>query len=153
MKYALPNGDHGIIRTLDETLYIANCRGNTVYCLNRDHEVVSFEIDNSEYLFKKALVVRNYKQVKYLINSGKLRGESIIAYLQKKGYPEVALRFVSDHATKFELAIECGNIDDAFDCAQAIDKEDVCCSTALCPSSLLSSHLFFVDLNDLCLAR
>ncbi|KAE8238012.1 hypothetical protein A4X13_0g8552 [Tilletia indica] len=37
-----------------------------------------------------------------------LVGQAIIAYLQKKGYPEIALHFVQDKCTRFDLAIECG---------------------------------------------
>jgi hypothetical protein len=40
-------------------------------------------------------------------------------YLQAKGYPEVALHFVKDEATRFNLAIECGNIEVALQSAQA----------------------------------
>lgn len=46
-----------------------------------------------------------------MVRSAKLVGQSIIAYLQQKGYPEVALHFVKDERTKFALALECGNID------------------------------------------
>lgn len=50
-------------------------------------------------------------QVLHMVRSAKLVGQSIIAYLQQKGYPEVALHFVKDERTKFALALECGNID------------------------------------------
>ena len=46
-----------------------------------------------------------------MVRSAKLVGQSIIAYLQQKGYPEVALHFVKDERTKFALALECGSID------------------------------------------
>ena len=46
-----------------------------------------------------------------MVRNAKLVGQSIIAYLQKKGYPEVALHFVKDEKTRFGLALECGNID------------------------------------------
>ena len=46
-----------------------------------------------------------------MVRTAKLVGQSIIAYLQKKGYPEVALHFVKDEKTRFGLALECGNID------------------------------------------
>ena len=36
IKYCLPNGDSGIIRTLDVPVYIAKVFGNTIYCLDRD---------------------------------------------------------------------------------------------------------------------
>lgn len=37
--------------------------------------------------------------------------QAIIGYLQKKGFPEVALQFVKDEKTRFNLAVECGNIE------------------------------------------
>lgn len=46
-----------------------------------------------------------------MVRNSKLVGQSIIAYLQKKGYPEVALHFVKDEKTRFGLALECGNIE------------------------------------------
>ena len=46
-----------------------------------------------------------------MVRNSKLYGQAIIAYLQKKGYPEVALHFVKDGKTRFNLAIECGNIE------------------------------------------
>lgn len=49
-----------------------------------------------------------------MVRNAKLVGQSIIAYLQKKGYPEVALHFVKDEKTRFGLALECGNIEVRF---------------------------------------
>jgi coatomer protein complex subunit alpha (xenin) len=41
-----------------------------------------------------ALINRKYDEVLHMVRNAKLVGQSIIAYLQKKGYPEVALHFV-----------------------------------------------------------
>ena len=66
-----------------------------------------------------------------MVKTARLVGQSIIAYLQQKGYPEVsslghqagrdvlcfcfyeqvALHFVKDERTRFGLALECGNIE------------------------------------------
>ena len=40
-------------------------------------------------------------EVLHMVRNAKLVGQSIIAYLQKKGYPEVALHFVKDEKTRF----------------------------------------------------
>ena len=56
----------------------------------------------------------DYFQVLHMVRNAKLVGQSIIAYLQKKGYPEVALHFVKDEKTRFGLALECGNIEVGF---------------------------------------
>jgi coatomer protein complex subunit alpha (xenin) len=60
----------------------------------------------------------------HIIRNSNLVGQSIIAYLQKKGYPEVALHFVRDDRTRFELALECGNLEVALETARAMDTED-----------------------------
>jgi coatomer protein complex subunit alpha (xenin) len=57
-----------------------------------------------------------------IIKNSSLVGQSIIAYLQKKGYPEIALQFVQDPGTRFELAIECGNLDVAVEMAKELDR-------------------------------
>jgi len=46
-----------------------------------------------------------------MIRHATLVEQSLISYLEKKGYPEVALHFVKDKHTKFGLAINCGNIE------------------------------------------
>ncbi|CAB4026099.1 Coatomer subunit alpha, partial [Paramuricea clavata] len=58
-----------------------------------------------------------------MVRNAKLVGQSIIAYLQQKGYPEVALHFVKDERTRFGLALECGNIDAALEAARALDDK------------------------------
>lgn len=123
MKYALPTGDHGIIKTLDEVYYICNINEDIVTCMTREWSMKTFDINSTEFVFKKALIKKNFSLVKKIINSGKLKGESIIAYLQKKGFSEVALRFVEDDSTRFDLALECGHIDVAFECARNIDSK------------------------------
>lgn len=125
IKYALPNGDSGIIRTLETPVYITKVFGSTVYCLDRDGRNRAISIDCSEYLFKLALIQRKYDQVLAMIKNNALCGQSIIAYLQLKGFPEVALHFVKDERTRFNLAVECGNIEVALASAQEIDEKDL----------------------------
>lgn len=110
IKYALTAGDNGIIRTLDLPLYILAIRGSNLFCLNRDAAPVEVAIDPTEYRFKLALINRRYDEVLNMVRNANLVGQSIIAYLQKKGYPEVALHFVKDEKTRFGLALECGNL-------------------------------------------
>lgn len=76
------------------------------------------QVDTTEYVFKLALMQRKFDQVLAMIKSSQLCGQSIIAYLQSKGFPEVALHFVQDERTRFMLAIECGNIEVALRSAQ-----------------------------------
>jgi coatomer protein complex subunit alpha (xenin) len=60
-----------------------------------------------------------------IIKTSSLVGQSIISYLQKKGYPEIALQFVQDPQTRFELALECGNLDVAIEMARELDRPNL----------------------------
>ncbi|KAF2457363.1 coatomer WD associated region-domain-containing protein [Lineolata rhizophorae] len=122
VKYTLMNGDNGIVRTLEHTVYLVRVKGRTVYCLDRSAKPKVLTIDPTEYRFKLALIKRNYDEMLNIIKTSSLVGQSIISYLQKKGYPEIALQFVQDPQTRFELAIECGNLEVAVDMAKQIDR-------------------------------
>ena len=124
IKYCLPNGDNGIIRTLDVPVYITKVSQNTVYCLDRDGKNLAVAIDATEYVFKLSLLKKRFDQVMSMIRSSELCGQAMIAYLQQKGFPEVALHFVKDERTRFNLALESGNIQIAVASAKEIDKKD-----------------------------
>lgn len=111
IKYTLTNGDHGIISTLVNPLYVVKSHSDKLYAINREHKPVTLTIDPTEYLFKLALVGRHFDQVMSIIKNSSLVGQSIIAYLRQKGYPDVALQFVQDPVTRLDLALECGDID------------------------------------------
>ena len=92
VKYLLPNpgvGDTGVIRTLENTVYLIRVRGKSLTCLGRDGKVDVIPIDPTEYRFKVALAKKEYKEMVRVIKTSNLVGQSIIGYLQKKGYPEV----------------------------------------------------------------
>ncbi|KAI0419887.1 Coatomer, alpha subunit [Xylaria grammica] len=122
IKYTLMNGDNGIVRTLDQTVYLVKVKGRNVYCLDRSAKPKVLHIDPTEYRFKLSLVKRNYEEMLHIIRTSSLVGQSIISYLQKKGYPEIALQFVQDPSTRFELAIECGNLDVAVEMVKELDR-------------------------------
>ncbi|KAF6256969.1 COPI alpha subunit C-terminus-domain-containing protein [Scenedesmus sp. NREL 46B-D3] len=137
IKYCLPNGDSGIIRTLDVPLYITRVSGSTIHALDRDGKARAVQVDVTEYTFKLALLQRKYEQVIAMIKSSALCGSAIIAYLQPRGTQRydccccccscgicVALHFVADEATRFNLALQCGNIEVALAAAQALDNKD-----------------------------
>lgn len=125
IKYTLLNGDNGIVRTLDQTVYLVRVKARNVYCLDRAAKPKTLTIDPTEYRFKLALVKRNYDEMLQIIKTSSLVGQSIISYLQKKGYPEIALQFVQDPQTRFELAIECGNLDVATEMAHQLDRPKI----------------------------
>ncbi|KAK6460717.1 coatomer WD associated region-domain-containing protein [Scheffersomyces coipomensis] len=125
IKYTLLNGDNGIIKTLENTLYITKVNQKQVYCLNRSGEIEVLTIDPTEYRFKKSLVNKNFNEVLRIIKNSNLVGQNIIAYLQKKGYPEVALQFVQDPETRFELALECSNLQVALEQAKILNNNTI----------------------------
>lgn len=125
IKYSLLNGDSGIIKTLENTLYVTKVSGKKVYCLNRSGEVEVVSIDPTEYRFKKALVNKNFNEVLRIIKNSNLVGQNIISYLQRKDYPEVALQFVQDPETRFDLAIQSGDLQVAVVEAQKLNDSNV----------------------------
>ncbi|KAG6331595.1 hypothetical protein ID866_7493 [Astraeus odoratus] len=124
IKYCLPQGDHGVICTLDNPVYLTRIKGKTAYCLDRSARPRTITFDPTEYRFKLALLRNNYEEMLHIIRTSTLLGQSIIAYLQKKGFPEIALHFVQDKNTRFDLAIECGNLDVALETAKSIDRPE-----------------------------
>ncbi|MCO5552717.1 hypothetical protein L7F22_006234 [Adiantum nelumboides] len=124
IKYCLPNGDSGIIKTLDVPVYLVKVSGSSLYCLDRDGKIRTMQIDSTEYMFKLALIKKEFDEVIRMIKSSQLCGQAIIAYLQQKGYPDIALHFVKDERTRFNLAIESGNIAIAVASAKEINEKD-----------------------------
>ncbi|XP_014673558.1 PREDICTED: coatomer subunit alpha-like [Priapulus caudatus] len=144
IKYALTNGDHGIIRTLDLPIYVTRVKGNSVYCLDRECRPRVLGIDPTEFKFKLALINRKYDEVLHMVRNAKLVGQSIIAYLQQKGYPEVALHFVKDEKTRFGLSLECGNLEIALEAARALDNK--ACWERLGEAALLQGNHQIVEM-------
>ncbi|KAJ0239210.1 WD40 repeat-containing protein [Hirschfeldia incana] len=132
VKYCLPNGDSGIIRTLDVPIYITKVTGNRIFCLDRDGINREITVDASEYMFKLALMRKRYDHVMRMIksSSSRISGQAaMIAYLHQKGFPEVALHFVGeeDERVRFDLAIESGNMSVAAASATKINEKDYWC--------------------------
>ncbi|XP_022657939.1 coatomer subunit alpha-like [Varroa jacobsoni] len=144
IKYSLLNGDHGIIRTLDLPIYITKVQGNSIFCLDREAKARVLTVDSTEYHFKVALVNRKYDEVLHMVRNAKLISQSIIAYLQKKGYPEVALHFVKDVKIRFALSLECGNLDVALEAARSMD--DKTCWEKLGEAALLQGNHQIVEM-------
>ena len=93
LKFALSNGDTGIIKTISSPVYPIKVKGNYVFALDRESNVLTIPFDPTECMFKLALINKNYDQVLHMIKTSNLVGQSIISYLEKKGYPEVLLFF------------------------------------------------------------
>ena len=93
-NFFLFSRDHGVICTLDNPVYLTRVKGKTVYCLDRSARPRTITFDPTEYRFKLALLKNNYEEMLYIIKTSTLLGQSIIAYLQQKGFPEVGFHSV-----------------------------------------------------------
>lgn len=123
VKYCLASGDTGTIRTLENQVYAQTVVKDQLFCLDREARAKILEIDTTEARFKLALSKKKYGQVMHMVKHSRLCGRAIVAYLQSKGFPEVALHFVREPKTRFRLALACGNIDAAIECALAIEQQ------------------------------
>ena len=125
IKYMLPNGDGGIVRTLEQPIYMTGAIGSKLFCLDREIKNRGVTVDGTEFLFKNALNQKKYQEVLNIVRGATILGQSIVSYLQVKGFPEVALYFVKEDQTRFDLALECGNIDKALQAAVRLDRADI----------------------------
>jgi len=73
---------------------------------------------------KKALFDKNWEKIKFFLDGNNKYGNSVISYLYKKNYSGIALNLVSDPKTKFSLAINSGNLEQAFKSAKEIKDKD-----------------------------
>lgn len=121
VKYCLPNGDNGIIHSLQSPIYIVRVHKQFMYYIDREQTVQKQRLNCTEYLFKLSLHYRKFNDVKMWIQNGKLCGNAVIGYLKQKGFPEVALQFVEDQQTRFNLALEYGHIEEAMTAAHELD--------------------------------
>lgn len=122
VKYCLPTGDTGTIRTLDHPLYAMRVVKDQLFCLDREARPRTISIDTTEARFKLALAQKKYGKVMHMVRHSRLCGRAIVAYLQSKGFPEVALHFVREPRTRFRLALACGNIEAAMESAFALEQ-------------------------------
>ncbi|ODV91171.1 hypothetical protein CANCADRAFT_117644 [Tortispora caseinolytica NRRL Y-17796] len=122
LRFGLMNGDKGILKSLDDVLYVVRSKGKNIFCLSRDGKVVKVEIDPTEYRFKNALLNKNYTEMKRIMENSNLVGQSIISYIEQKGFNDIALQFVEEPQVRFDLSIKCGDLGIAFDMAKEIDK-------------------------------
>eukprot|EP01071_Lankesteria_metandrocarpae_P006581 Lankesteria_metandrocarpae@DN4409_c0_g1_i1.p1 len=123
VKYCLINGDFGIIHSLPSPSYIFKVEGSRMYYINRHNQVRIDPLNSTEFLFKLALQKQNFEHVALYIKNGRLCGNAVIGYLTRKGYPEVALQFVNEPKTRFNLALEFGHLDEAASACTKMDNK------------------------------
>jgi coatomer protein complex subunit alpha (xenin) len=126
LKYCnLRNGECSTIRTLESPIYLVRAKGDNLWHITRDAKVVSQVIDNQELNFKLALQQEHFRDIIKIIQSKRLHGQALVAYLHKHGHSEIAMHFVSDPDIRFNLAVECGAMDIAKTTAIELNKPEV----------------------------
>ena len=123
LKYCLPNGDTGTIKTLDAPVYLVRAVDDELSFINREGFFGSMKVDLTECRFKLALLNERWNEVLSIVKTGEIHGQALVCYLQQRGFPEVAMHFVKDPKIRFRLALECGNLDDAQECADRLGDE------------------------------
>lgn len=144
VKYFIPScSDSGIIYQTSEVIYLTGLCEQTLYGLNRRSDIIIQWIDMNEIIFKISLERNDLDMMIKIISSGALIGQSVISYLHKNGYPQLALKYVKEPVTRFELALECADMQTALELAIEIDKEH--CWKKLADASLLAGQLSITE--------
>eukprot|EP00835_Amoeboradix_gromovi_P001827 NODE_92_length_21718_cov_0.361950.p1 type:complete len:1076 gc:universal NODE_92_length_21718_cov_0.361950:4737-1510(-) len=146
IKYSLLNGHVGIIKSIHEPLYLASVstisdNSVVIHAITRQSTLISIPIDPTEYLFKLALINKDMVVIQNTIKNGNLMGQSIINHLQSSGYATIALEFVKDPLILFELAIQCGELHVAYNCAKTINNVETWQLLATTSMSFMNSKL------------
>ena len=100
-----------------------------IKAIERSGHYTSIPVNTTEYRFKLALHNKRFNEVQKILEqplfrSKELCGNSIVNYLKDKGFPEIALHFIEDDKTRFELAIQAGMIEDGLSSAYSLNKAD-----------------------------
>lgn len=98
-----------------------------LYAINPAAEIIQITLNLEELLLKKSLFDKNWEKIKHYVdnNANNNPGNSVISYLYKKNYSGIALNLVSDPKTKFSLALNSGNLEQAFKSAKELKDKDV----------------------------
>jgi len=126
VNYMIPKtGDSATIHSIEQPIYITRAHKNHYTYLDRSNQAYRKKFDPTEFLFKIALYEKRFADVKTYLKSARLCGNAIIGYLKRHGHPEVALHFVEDPATRFNLALEYGHLDEAIPAAKTLDNPTI----------------------------
>eukprot|EP01029_Cantina_marsupialis_P012325 TRINITY_DN2720_c0_g1_i1.p1 TRINITY_DN2720_c0_g1~~TRINITY_DN2720_c0_g1_i1.p1 ORF type:complete len:636 (-),score=235.90 TRINITY_DN2720_c0_g1_i1:133-2040(-) len=82
------------------------------------------DLDLTEFNIKCALLKEDYTTAYQLLSKHKTCGMDLTKYLEENDFPEIALLFVKDPQTRFNLAIKAGNIPEALKSAEELKNED-----------------------------
>ncbi|CAO3567131.1 unnamed protein product [Mortierella alpina] len=74
IKHALPKGYSGLIRILEQPVYLTRIKGKYVHYLDRDGKTRAIAINPTEYRFKQAPTKRSYDEVLQITRNSNLVG-------------------------------------------------------------------------------
>ncbi|KEG08003.1 putative coatomer alpha subunit [Trypanosoma grayi] len=112
LKYCnLRTGECSTIQTMKSPAYLVRASGDTIWAITREGRVIMQELENLELNFKLKLQQQSYRDVIKIIHRKQLKGQALVGYLHKHGHSEIALHFVTEPLTRFNLAVECGALD------------------------------------------
>ena len=69
-----------------------------------------------------ALEQKHYREAIRVIRSSKVDSQAIIGYLERNGFEDIALYFVTEPRARFNLAIRCGYLDIDNECATQLNE-------------------------------
>ena len=124
-KYALMNGENGILKTIEEPLHllkkIDSCKflafseSNKVF--EEEHQTMS------QIQFKLAVGEKDWEKVRSILKKAG-QNRSLLAYLVEKGYSNKALDLVENPEEKFSLAIQSTDFHMAFNICREINTQE-----------------------------
>ncbi|WBY54487.1 coatomer alpha subunit [Plasmodium yoelii yoelii] len=140
LKYLLTNSEKGLIKYMNEPVYLFKVYNNKIYYINRKYNIISDKLNDTEYMFKLSLInndepmayhyLEMYRnsQNKIENNNGKKSvyfSYNLIGYIKKKGFANLVLQMVSNNHIIFNMSIQLGNIENALKIAKKIDKKHI----------------------------
>jgi coatomer protein complex subunit alpha (xenin) len=153
MKYLLLNGCSGILKSIDIPSYLVEAARNSYTFIDTRGLLRISNIDSFQLQIKEALRIGDIQKAKQLCSpstppAGKkgqpqekgIHCHSVAEDIMKSGFPMLALSLVpdDDEKTKFQLAIESGQVDTAYQYAEKI--KDVECWEALADCALFHGN-------------
>ncbi|CAA9989261.1 coatomer alpha subunit, putative [Plasmodium knowlesi strain H] len=158
LKYILINGEKGLIKCLEEPVYLFKIYNNRLFYITRKQDVISEPLNDTEYLFKLSLANNDEHSAYHYLdiqhkgntfangphNEGKKKlyfSYNLIGYIKKKGFANLAVQMVNNNHTLFNLSIQLGHLNNALKAAKKINKKHIW--------NLLSVHALLLGSYDI----
>ncbi|SCO73788.1 coatomer alpha subunit, putative [Plasmodium vivax] len=140
LKFILVNGEKGLIKCLEDPVYLFKVHNKRLFFITRKQEVLSEPLNDTEYLFKLALANNDERSAYHYLDiqqkgstfaggspdGGRKRlyfSYNLIGYIKKKGFANLAVQMVNNNHTLFNLSIQLGHLHNALQAAKKINKK------------------------------